>query len=214
LIAPQGKNTRFRLSTPSSEKSPTNGPRQATSRNWPVESHSNIEEISSKNGQLLQGQLHASMAETRPADMLLHRCPLLCQLLGPEQSGQRLIRLENKANIEGGENLKIVCCSITSVVPTVTCESLQDFWKYRAKCSTINNEVLLEFSDLIWSTFMVEFAHRQKEWIFEKKKLVVEVLLFCPKKKAFLKKRRASFFQKKGLLFDFETPHLFLLILK
>jgi hypothetical protein len=54
---------------------------------------------------------------------------------------------------------------------------------------------------------MVEIAHRQKEWIFEKKKLVVEVLLFCPKKKAFLKKRRASFFQKKGLLFDFETPH-------
>ena len=96
----------------------------------------------------------------------------------------------------------------TSVVSTMTCESLRDFWKYRAKCSTINNEVLLEFSDLIWSTFMVEFAHRQKEWIFEKKKLVVEVLLFCPKKKAFLKKRRASFFQKKGLLFDFETPHL------
>ena len=97
----------------SADVTDTNGPRQATSRNWPVDAHSNIEEISPKNGQFLQGQLHASVAEICPADMLFHRCPLLCHLLGPEQSGQKLIRLENKANIEGGENLKIVCCSIT-----------------------------------------------------------------------------------------------------
>ena len=85
-----------------------NGPRQATSRNWPVESEPNIEEISPKNG-----QLHASVAETRPAERYVHRCPLLCRLLGPEQSAQRFIRFENKANIEGGENLKIVYSSIT-----------------------------------------------------------------------------------------------------